>query len=93
MIPWFERIQEEVGPLQFVACDEKADDLVWNLDFRKPTVLLLGNERRGLSAAYRSLANRAVRIPMSGAASSLNVAVAGSIMLYEVVRQRRDEGR
>lgn len=93
LIPWFERIQEEVGPLQFVACDEQADELVWNLDFRKPTILLLGNERRGLSAAYRSLANRAVRIPMSGAASSLNVAVAGSIVLYEVVRQRRDEGR
>jgi len=91
LLPWFNQIQEAVGPLQLVACDEKAGGLVWNLDFRRPTVLLLGNERRGLSAAYRETANIEVRIPMSGAATSLNVAVAGSIILYEIMRQRWDE--
>jgi TrmH family RNA methyltransferase len=90
LLPWFNQIQEVVGQLQLVACDEKAESPVWTLDFRRPTVLLLGNERRGLSAAYREIANTRVRIPMSGAATSLNVAVAGSIVLYEVMRQRQD---
>ena len=53
-----------------------------------PTVLVVGNETHGLSRAYRDACDAVVRIPMRGSASSLNVSVAASIAIYEVVRQR-----
>ena len=48
----------------------------------RPALLLLGSERTGLSAALRDLADATVAIPMSGSASSLNVAVAHGIVLH-----------
>jgi TrmH family RNA methyltransferase len=57
-------------------------------DFPRPTILLLGEERRGLTPFQRGLCRRLVRIPMAGAADSLNVAIAGSLLLYEVYRAR-----
>lgn len=92
LLPWIASIRREVGSLTVVATDEDAPDTLWSHDFCPPHLVLLGNERWGLSAAYRELADARVRIPMEGAASSLNVAVAGSIVLYEVSRQRQSEG-
>jgi TrmH family RNA methyltransferase len=51
-----------------------------------PTVLLLGEERRGLDCDQRRLCTHLVRIPMAGGVDSLNVAVAGSLLLYEIRR-------
>jgi TrmH family RNA methyltransferase len=59
------------------------------VDLTGPTTLVIGNESQGLSSAYRQLCDVLVRIPMYGAADSLNVASAASIMLYEADRQRR----
>ena len=55
-------------------------------DFPRPTILVLGEERRGLTPIQRDLCSDLVRIPMVGAADSLNLAVAGSLLLYEVYR-------
>lgn len=54
--------------------------------YTRPTVLLLGNERSGLTAEERSLCQQIVRIPMVGGSDSLNLAVAGSLLLYAVFR-------
>jgi TrmH family RNA methyltransferase len=53
-----------------------------------PIVLIAGNEKRGVSSGYEAISSAALRIPMHGAANSLNVAVAVSIALYEISRQR-----
>lgn len=50
--------------------------------------LVLGDERRGLSVALRSLCHSFVRLPMTGRADSLNVGVAAGIVMYELVRRR-----
>lgn len=62
-------------------------------DFRShrydgPTVLMMGNERKGLSEDQRQLCDRFVRIPMRGGIDSLNLAVASSVLLYEIYGQR-----
>ncbi|MCW5875385.1 MAG: RNA methyltransferase [Anaerolineales bacterium] len=57
-------------------------------DLRQPLALLLGGEAHGASAAARALAPQPLHIPMPGGAESLNVAAAGSILLFEIVRQR-----
>ena len=54
--------------------------------YTRPTVLVLGNERSGLTNAQRSLCRQIVRIPMVGGTDSLNLAVAGSLLLYAVFR-------
>jgi TrmH family RNA methyltransferase len=89
LLPWLSQIERSVGSLQIVAAEEGAERDAWDVDFRGATVLLLGNEKWGLSASSKEMAHMRARIPMSGAASSLNVAVAGSILLYEIRRQRR----
>ncbi|MBE3586708.1 MAG: RNA methyltransferase [Thermoanaerobacter sp.] len=58
------------------------------VDMTGPTVLAVGNEARGISPWLLQYADIQATIPMPGRAESLNVAMAASIMLYEVVRQR-----
>ena len=58
-------------------------------DFSRPIALVVGNEGWGLPPEVAEAMDVTVGIPMPGPAESLNVAVAGSILLYEVVRQRR----
>jgi TrmH family RNA methyltransferase len=78
------------GPaVQVIGADEHGDQEAAECDLTGPTVLLVGNETTGLSAAWRQAADRLVRIPMAGSASSLNAATAASILLYEATRQRR----
>ena len=56
--------------------------------YTRPTVLLLGNERSGLTEEQRSLCQQIVRIPMVSGTDSLNLAVAGSLLLYAVFRSK-----
>ena len=74
---------------RIVATDEHGATDVDAVDLTGPTVVLIGNETTGLSAAWREAADEIVRIPMTGAASSLNAASAGTVLLYEAARQRR----
>ena len=60
----------------------------WQQDFRQPLALIVGGEAWGASVAGKTLASKNVKIPMPGHAESLNAAVAGSILLFEIVRQR-----
>jgi TrmH family RNA methyltransferase len=74
---------------RIVAADEHGRTDVADSDLTGPTVVLIGNETTGLSAAWREAADEIVRIPITGAASSLNAASAGTVVLYEAARQRR----
>jgi RNA methyltransferase, TrmH family len=67
-------------------------------DLRGPSALLVGNEGSGLPEAWIAQADARVTIPFTGAVESLNAAVAGSVLLYDAMRQRRkaetiDQGR
>jgi TrmH family RNA methyltransferase len=57
--------------------------------YRSPTIVLMGEERKGLPVALQSLCDEMVRIPMVGGCDSLNLGVATGIMLYELFNQRR----
>lgn len=58
-------------------------------DYRTGTALLIGNEGNGLSGHLANVCDHLIRIPMEGHVESLNAAVAASILMYEVYRQRR----
>lgn len=89
LLPWLETIRQRIGSVQLVGSSEDALEAVYDHDFTQPTLIALGNETWGLSAAYRASCDCVVRIPMGGSASSLNVASAAAIVLYEISRQRR----
>jgi 23S rRNA (uridine2479-2'-O)-methyltransferase len=80
-------------PVMLAGTDERAGLDVFDFDFTRPTLLLVGNEATGLSSAWRQLCDHAVRIPMTGAASSLNAANATTAVLYEIARQRIQAAR
>jgi TrmH family RNA methyltransferase len=71
-----------------VALCGKAKDSLYGTDLRGPVAFLVGNEGSGLSPALEKAAKVRARIPMPGRAESLNAGVAGSIALFEAVRQR-----
>lgn len=56
------------------------------MSYGTPTVLMLGNERSGLTPEEQLICHQTVRIPMVEGTDSLNVAVAGSLLLYQVFR-------
>ena len=56
--------------------------------YPKSPILFLGEERKGLSSQQQDFCQHLIRIPMVGQADSLNLAVAGSLLLYEVYRTR-----
>ncbi len=92
LLPWFEMVTNKLGAVQIVGSSEKAEQEISAHDFTLPTILLVGNETWGLSASYQDLCDKTVTIPIYGSASSLNVACATSIILYEIDRQRRKKG-
>ncbi|MBC8425858.1 RNA methyltransferase [bacterium] len=74
--------------IRMVAADPEAGDSYAALDLTGPVAFVLGAEDAGLTAATRSAADVACRIPMRGAADSLNVSVSAAILVYEARRQR-----
>ncbi|MDO4510652.1 MAG: 23S rRNA (guanosine(2251)-2'-O)-methyltransferase RlmB [Bacteroidales bacterium] len=76
-----------------MGASEKTDLNYTKADFTGPVAIVLGAEDTGISADVLKLCDTLVAIPEFGEINSLNVSVAGGIMIYEVVRQRLDDGQ
>ena len=61
----------------------------WQANLNQPLALIVGGEAEGASIPARALATDTISIPMIGNVESLNAGVAGSVLMFEVVRQRR----
>ena len=72
---------------RIVGTDEEGGVLA-DADLGGRVVIVVGNETHGLSSGWRDACDEVVAIAMVGTASSLNAAVAGSIVLHESLRQR-----
>lgn len=75
--------------LKIVCADESYGTPAQECDLKGPVVLVMGSEEKGISRELLNLADKRIRIPMSGKIESLNVSVASGILLYEIARQRR----
>ncbi|WP_226343921.1 TrmH family RNA methyltransferase [Agilicoccus flavus] len=89
LLAWVDRRREEGLGFVVVGTDEGGDVDLSDAPLTGPTVLVVGSEATGMSAAWRDACDVVATIPMTGSASSLNAANAGSIALYEARRQRR----
>lgn len=63
----------------------------WETDLRQSVVLIIGSEAEGASESARKLASQKISIPMTVIIESLNAGVAGSVLMFEVVRQRNQQ--
>lgn len=79
--------------LWIVGADDAADASLYDVDLTTGIVLVLGAEGEGLRHLTSERCDFRVRLPMHGTVSSLNVAVATGICLYECLRQRRVASR
>ncbi len=76
------------GRARVIGTDESGTVPLPDAGLTGPTLLVVGNETAGMSAAWRAGCDVVTAIPITGSASSLNAATAGSIALYEAARQR-----
>lgn len=62
------------------------------IDYTRPTCILMGQEKTGITQEALDLADQDIIIPMTGMVQSLNVSVASALILYEAQRQRQNAG-
>ena len=88
---FYENIKNQGYQVVVTLLDKDAIDFR-EVDYTKPTLIVLGNEVDGASEISIKYADKKVIIPMYGMSQSLNVSVANAIMLYEAERQRKAKG-
>lgn len=74
--------------LQIVAATEKGATNYLDVDFRCPTLLVMGSEDTGISNDLLKLCDQRAKLPILGEVQSLNVSVAAAVFMYEMLRQR-----
>jgi 23S rRNA (guanosine2251-2'-O)-methyltransferase len=79
----------EKGGFWIIGAAGEAAESIYGFDWDRDVVLALGNEERGLTQAVRTRCHQLVRIEKWGRMESLNVSVAGGVILSEILRQRR----
>lgn len=87
---WIGNVRASYPGLRVVGTSAHAPETLREFEWSSEVVLVIGNETSGMSHAYASLCDSVVGIPMKGTATSLNAAIASSIVLYE--RAQRREG-
>jgi TrmH family RNA methyltransferase len=86
---WVATVRQSHPRLSVIGTSARASSDVREFGWGSELVIVVGNETTGLSHAYREMCDAMVTIPMRGTASSLNAAVATSIVLYEIDAARR----
>ncbi len=80
----------EENHLRVLLAESSGGVSCWESDLRSPLALLVGSEAEGASAEGKRSLRRPSISPCQGSSESLNAAIAASILLFEVVRQRRE---
>ena len=84
------KIAKESG-LSIVACSEKGGKNIFEINLKKPILMIIGSEENGISNSLLKLCDEIAKIPIYGKTQSLNASVAAGIILFEAVRQRREK--
>jgi TrmH family RNA methyltransferase len=88
----WDEIETQTKGLQVLLAEMGAKSC-WDTDLVQPLALIVGGEASGASARAKALRSGSIGVPMNGGTESLNAAIAGSVLMFEIVRQRRGAGR
>lgn len=83
----WDEIKAQTKGLQVYLADMEGQSC-WETDLRQPLALIVGGEAEGASEEARKITTQNISIPMAGNVESLNAGVAGSVLMFEVIRQR-----
>lgn len=78
----------QANNIRTLGVTEKAIKTIYEQSLNQPTALVMGSEEKGIAKGTLAILDQTAKLPMLGAISSLNVAVACGTVLYEVIRQR-----
>jgi 23S rRNA (guanosine2251-2'-O)-methyltransferase len=81
----------QASGVKVIAASEKAADSYTHISYDGPVAIVMGSEDAGVSIENLRICDTMVKIPLFGTIGSLNVSVAASILIYEVVRHRQAE--
>lgn len=84
---WSELNRESNNGWTIIGADASATQNISNTKFPKGSIIMLGDERKGLSSRQKAACQQLVKIPMRPDSDSLNIAIAGSILLYQAQRE------
>jgi TrmH family RNA methyltransferase len=90
-LSWHE-IETQLAGLDVWVADAQGDLPYTQVNWKRPLALIISSEAHGAGQAALKLANGRVTIPMARGVESLNVAVAAGVLLFEIARQRREQG-
>ncbi len=76
-----------------VGADPSAKETLFDTEIKFPAVVVMGNEKEGLSSRVKQKCDKVVRVPGKGSLQSLNVSVATGIILAEIDRRRKPRGK
>jgi RNA methyltransferase, TrmH family len=79
--------------LRMVVTTASGETIYTDYDWRKPTLVVFGNEARGVGRELLERCDERLRIPLRAPVESLNIAAAAAVILFEAARQRRETGR
>ena len=86
-VSWSE-MAEALENRQILLAEAKGEKIYYEVDWTKPSALIVSSEAEGASQEAKRLATERIVIPMQGKTESLNVAVSASVILFEGARQR-----
>ncbi len=85
LVQWIAFFRSKFSGL-LIGSDSTGENIASNVEYPLPIVLALGNEAKGMSRSIKDLCDFVVKIPGDGNVNSLNVACAGSILLWEIIK-------
>ncbi len=80
--------QFQASEIQLVAATEKTDNLIYDVDLKIPSAIIMGSEDKGVNPSVLKIVDVKAKLPLLGDIESLNVSVACGAFLYEATRQR-----
>lgn len=74
--------------IDIISLSEKGEETIYSSNFKKSVALIIGSEEKGISKGVLNLSNNILKVPISSKIDSLNVSVAFSAVIFEIIRQR-----
>lgn len=82
----FISMQKSKNKMEIIGTDSAGDTELNNYKIKKPVMIIIGNEAKGMSVKFKEICDKIIKIPIDGKVNSLNVSCAASIIMWEIFK-------